>query len=157
MSEFDLRPFEVKKKYEERFVLWKVNVMGITKKEERINSFESSARAWTWVRDNFIGSIKSYQTYEHPIYYSYFIRRETGAKEWTFEDIQVGWFFKTSINYVYIKISERKGRCIQNSGNEFYVSDLIFDFEVLDGKITNVYDCPELAKVLMIERIVTWP
>ncbi|MES2218995.1 MAG: hypothetical protein V4501_11355 [Pseudomonadota bacterium] len=143
VKEFDLRPFEVNRPMESLYELNCYHSDGIHKE-----GFSG--------REDFILSNLAELISKLPADNTMTVRGlGSSERKWTFDDIQIGWLFKAATNYIYIKISERKCRCIQNGGNEFYVSDLICDFEALDCNIANAYDCPELAKALMIERIVT--
>lgn len=177
MKEFDLRPFEVMPRIvEERFVLWRINTYGVTKKEEKIDckKFSSYVEGWDWVKQLFIKNELSHQTYEHPGYFSYFLRRETGLKPWTFSDIEIGCFFKV-VTQGFAGAKEGVSICLKTSATDF---SWIYDYKMIDGsvdrflvnygalkaqdyerleiakfKITNVYKCDELYKHFMIEEL----
>ena len=161
MSEFDLRPFEIMK-------------------DLLIVEISENERPWENARaDNGLFDTQK-EAREHLIWllseeidrdkiqfpFSQFRIRKI-KKEWTFEDIQPGLFFKISFHDdgfgtpIFFKkdndwvfeldfgILEADMPCLESHAFETYQDERSgFD-------ITNVYDCQELAKVLMIERIVT--
>jgi len=142
MSEFDLRPFEVKKP-KDIFYRARVYAGGVCHVDRLIEIYGQLP-----VRDMH----ESYGNLEVNIS----LKPEIQEKEWTFADIQVGWFFKSADNSIYFKVSNKLYRRVVNVCGYwlFQMATLAHkDGDILG--ITNVYDCPELAKVLMIERIIT--
>lgn len=96
------------------------------------------------------------------------ITKDGQEYDWTFEDIKVGWFFKCSDGDLYWKHEDGEFRpmgskcyhhknCKEVDFGHFFVlgTNLNPDLDLKGLCITNVYDCQELAKALMIERIIT--
>ncbi len=148
VKEFDLRPFEVKKP-----------------KYEIVGAINSTMTPYWYANDEDelrvnIGLIFNVCNIKEVMF-------KRLNKEWTFEDIQVGWFFKCADGDLYWKHEESEfrslgSRCHREKNQidfaHFFVLgtnlDLYSDLKEY-GKITNAYDCQELAKALMIERIIT--
>lgn len=135
MKEFDLRPFEVKKEEHQKWIA-KIGSSVV------LAAFTYHA---LWRRiENPAQFGCDFEKIE--------ISLEISTSQWTFADIQVGWFFKVEGGSVYQKIN--------NTWLQTVVSRIGLDYECVNSKphydkITNVYDCPELGKVLMIERVIT--
>lgn len=148
MSEFDLRPFEVKKPRLPFTCLEAHSNTGLS----NIQSIEIHPET---VCDSLIQCFMEDEDISLTINV---LKRGGREKQWTFEDIQVGWFFQTKLGCLYIKASEIEvlsiGVDINGIESRRMRKDSL-DCLIDVTTITNVYDRPELAKVLMIKRIIT--
>jgi len=159
MKEFDLRPFEVVKLPKRRvvYIIDYNNAEGHVNGPDCAKYFESPAEAIESLKKTYSEKMGDDFYYLQSIE-SILIKRKVILEEprtWTFEDIQVGWFFQSSNKQRYIKVSATEYKYWDSKDGRIYISNQASVFGEVDIKITNVYDCPELAKVLMIERIIT--
>lgn len=182
MKEFDLRPFEVKKPKVYFYKVW------LSKKNDPLNNGEMTynhpfcdnfglfkniedaskviERTYEFIDSN--SNDRGYDTKEIMIERKEDLV-ESSKHQWQWEDIRVGWFFKTAS-----KRHDGKSLCVKTGEYAFrWMYDFAIDEKSQDriiynyhnqewdgftkniASITNVYDCPELAKILMIERILT--
>lgn len=158
MKEFDLRPFEVKKELYYPYVIKAVLVNGdiVSFTSDKFESIEAAEAQITHLKE------------VHKIFFKMRAFQDRDEKPWQWEDIQVGWFFKCSDGYLYWKHEDGEFRPLgekcrmglkdtEIEFSHFFVLGTNYDpdSDLVDKSITNVYDCPELAKMLMIERIIT--
>jgi hypothetical protein len=142
MKEFDLRPFEVKKP-----TYYTVSMRGLGAYfDHHIKTLKGFNEAKLEVARCVSELPENHWTIK--------ITTDYKDREWTFDDIQVGWFFKCHNENLMFKVDEDGGILISTSRGMICITHVKHDSSEYT-KITNVYDCPELAKVLMIERIIT--
>ena len=154
MSEFDLRPFEVKKPKAYYYKIWLRNNLPLHGEDYHHNfGLFKHLKDAPLVIEQAIKFINSDSRYDATHMRIELCEDIIKSHIWTFEDIQVGWFFKIG-DSIFCKVEKQyaEERFVNGSITFAYSAD---QFSKYFGPITNVYDCPELAKVLMIERILT--
>ena len=173
MKEFDLRPFGIKKPKVYYYKVWirepdSYSVTGLWDNYGLFNSLSDAEQILERTFQFLDGKEHSYQKDK------VWIERcedivKSSAHEWKWEDIKVGWFFKCSDDFLYWKFDDEEFRSLGTHANRpkdigkvefcYYFdlgTNLAVDPDLKDcGAITNVYECPGLAKILMIDTVIT--
>lgn len=170
-NEFDLRPFEIKKPKVYYYKVWirepdSHSVTGLWGNYGLFNSLSDAEQILERTFQFLGGKEHSYQKDK------VWIERcedivKSSAYEWKWEDIKIGWFFKGNPEHklqpieIHLKTSPDKYATFYDyRPHSRFASWKLLNYhpdapDKFDIIITNVYDCPELSKMLMIEKVTT--